>query len=207
MKRIEALQVFASHRTDEIVIAGVGVGGRELYSVGHKELNLYNVNMPYPISLGLGLALAIPERRTIVLDGDGSLLSGCSTLSVIGNVRPKNLLIVVWDNEAFVTTYGVPTPTAGNTNLEGLALAMGVPKATTVRDLASFEEELTQMLSVQELAMLVAKVDKTVASDLPIYPFGLTENGINFRRALINQGLIDPLHAGASWSKVHPVHL
>jgi len=207
MKRIEALRVFASHRTNEIVIAGVGVGGRELYAVGHKELNLYNVNMPYPVSLGLGLALAIPERRTIVLDGDGSLLSGCSTLSVIGNVRPKNLLIVVWDNESFVTTYGVPTPTAGNTNIEAVARGMGISKVKTVRDLALFEEELRQMLSSWELAVLVAKVDKTVASDLPVYPFGLTENGVTFRRALINQGLVDPLHAGASWSKVHPVQL
>jgi thiamine pyrophosphate-dependent acetolactate synthase large subunit-like protein len=207
MKRIDALKVFASHRTDEIVIAGVGVGGRELYAAGHNELNLYNVNMPYPIALGLGLALAIPERRTIVLDGDGSFLSGCSTLSVIGNVRPKNLIIVVWDNESFLTTYAVPTPTAGNTNIEAVARGMGIANVAIVRDLASFEEELKRMLTVREVALLVAKVEKTIASDLPIYPFGLTENGVTFRRALINQGLVDPLHAGASWSKVHPVRL
>ena len=207
MKRIEALKVFAAHRTDELVIAGVGVGGRELYAAGHKELNLYNVNMPYPISLGLGFALAIPQRRTIVLDGDGSLLSGCSTLSAIGNVRPGNLLIVVWDNECFLTTYGVPTPTAGNTNIEAVARGMGISRVKTVSDLPSFKEELKQMLSVWEVAVLVAKVDRTIASDLPIYPFGLTENGVTFRRALINQGLVDPLHAGASWSKVHAVKL
>jgi len=201
MRRVDALRVFASYRKDEIVIVGVGAGGREFYSVGHHELNLYNVNMPYPVSLGLGLALAIPERRTIVLDGDGSMLSGCSTLSVIGNLRPRNLLIVVWDNESFVTPYGLPSPTAGNTDIEAVARGMGIPKAKTVRDLSSFEVELKEILSIWEVGLLVAKVDKTIVSDLPAYAFGLTENGIAFRRALVNQGLVDPLHAGASLPK------
>ncbi len=42
---------------------------------------------------------------------------------------------------------------------------------------------------MKELAVVVAKVDQTVANDLPIYPFGLTENGVTFRNALTNQGL------------------
>jgi thiamine pyrophosphate-dependent acetolactate synthase large subunit-like protein len=201
MKRLEALRVFASRRKDEICICGVGVNGRELYSVGHHPLTLYNVNMPYPISLGLGLALAIPQRRIVVLDGDGSILSGCSTLSVIGNVRPKNLLIIVWDNESYVTPYGLPTPTAGFTDLEGVARGMGIPKAKTVRGLGEFEEALKEMLAQPEIGFLVAKVDQSIATDLAAYPFGLTENGIQFRRALINEGLVDPLHAGASLPK------
>ena len=146
MKRLDAIKAFVRVRTDEICICGVGVNGRELYSVGHHPLNLYNVNMPYPLALSFGIALAIPQRRTILLDGDGSLLSGCSTLSVIGNVRPKNLLIVVWDNESFVTPYGLPTPTAGFTNLETVVKGMGIPKAKTVRSLDEFEGALKEML-------------------------------------------------------------
>ena len=62
-------------------------------------------------------------------------LSGCSTLSVIGNVRPKNLLIVVWDNEAFVTPYGLPTPTAGfHGPWHAVARGMGIPKAAAVKE-------------------------------------------------------------------------
>jgi thiamine pyrophosphate-dependent acetolactate synthase large subunit-like protein len=157
--------------------------------------------MPYPVALGFGVALAIPQRRTVVLDGDGSLLSGCSTLSVIGNVRPKNLLIVVWDNQSFLTPYGLPTPTAGFTDLEAVAKGMGIPKARTVRSLGEFEESLKEMLTSQEIGVLIAKVDKSIAPDLAAYPFGLTENGISFRRALVDQGLVDPFHAGASLPK------
>jgi sulfopyruvate decarboxylase subunit beta len=201
MKRLDAIKVFARHRKDEICICGVGIGGRELYSIGHQPLNLYNVNMPYPLALGFGLALAIPGRRTVVLDGDGSLLSGCSTLSIIGNVRPNNLLIIVWDNESFVTPYGLPTPTAGFTDVEAVAKGMGIPTAKTVRSLGEFEESVKQMLGTWEIAVLIAKVDKSIASDLAAYPFGLTENGISFRRALVEQGLVDPFHSGASLPK------
>jgi len=45
------------------------------------------------------------------------------------------------------------------------------------------------------------KIDKSTAADLAAYPFGLTENGISFRRALVAQGLVDPFHAGASLPK------
>ena len=201
MRRLDAIKSFVRLRTDEICICGVGVSGRELYSAGHHPLNLYNVNMPYPLALAFGIALAIPQRRTILLDGDGSILSGCSTLSVVGNVRPPNLLIVVWDNEAFVTPYGLPTPTAGATDLEAVAKGMGIPQAKTVRTLAEFEEGVRSFLASRETAMLVAKVDKTMEPDVAAYPFGLTENGISFRRALVDQGLVDPFHAGASLPK------
>ncbi|MBI4526589.1 MAG: thiamine pyrophosphate-binding protein [Deltaproteobacteria bacterium] len=201
MRRIDALKIFTSLRKDEICICGVGVSGRELYSIGHHQLNLYNVNMPYPLSLGLGLALAIPQRRTIVLDGDGSLLSGCSTLSVVGNVRPGNLLIVVWDNESYVTPYGLPTPTAGFTDLAAVARGMGIPNVAIATNLDEFETALKDMLMAREVGFLVAKVDKSIPSDLAAYPFGLTENSIQFRRALVNDGLVDPFHAGASLPK------
>ena len=201
MTRLEAIKVFSRKRKDEICICGVGVSGRELYSVRHHPLTLYNVNMPYPLSLGLGLALAIPQRRTVVLDGDGSLLSGCSTLSVVGNLRPKNLLIVVWDNEAFVTPYGLPTPTAGFTDLAVVARGMGIPNVKIATTLRVFESGLDEMLGKLEVGFLVAKVDKSISTDLAAYPFGLTENGIAFRRALVDQGLVDPFHAGASLPK------
>ena len=57
-------------------------------------------------SIGLGLALARPERRTIVLDGDGSLLMNLGSLATIGVYRPANLVLIVWDNGEYGTTGG-----------------------------------------------------------------------------------------------------
>jgi hypothetical protein len=97
--------------------------------------------------------------------------------------------------------YGLPSPTAGFTDLEAVAKGMGIPKAKTVRSLDEFEGALQEMMGAWETGVLIAKVDKSIAPDLAAYPFGLTENGISFRRALVDQGLVDPFHAGASLPK------
>ena len=78
---------------------------------------------------------------------------------------------------------------------------MGIPKAKTVRSLDEFEGALKEMMGAWETAVLIVKVDKSIAPELAAYPFGLTENGISFRRALVDQGLVDPFHAGASLPK------
>ena len=38
MTRLDAIRAFARRRKDEICICGVGVSGRELYSVSHQPL-------------------------------------------------------------------------------------------------------------------------------------------------------------------------
>src|SRR2546428_12636827 len=43
-------------------------------------------------SLGLGIALARPERRVIVLDGDGSLLMQLGSLATVAGAPPPNLV-------------------------------------------------------------------------------------------------------------------
>ena len=48
--------------------------------------------------IGLGLAIARPERRVLVVTGDGEMLMGLGALATIGVQRPPNLAIVVFDN-------------------------------------------------------------------------------------------------------------
>lgn len=199
MKRLDCLKIFARLRKDELAICGVGYGGRELYQVGHQEINLYNIEMPYPSALGLCLALALPQQKIVVFDGDGSLLAGLGVLATIANREPPNLVIVVWDNEAYLSTGGLPTATAGKTNLEALARAAGIKNCATAFSLEEFEEALKKALAASELYFLVAKVEKQIPRGLPSFPFNLTENSIAFRRALINRGLVSPARAAASW--------
>src|SRR5574341_978282 len=101
MKRIDALRVFASERKEELVITGVGAVGRELYKVGHKETNLYKVQMGFVSPMGLGLALSLQQRKVVVLEGDGSALMGLGALATIANEAPENLVLIVFDNGAY----------------------------------------------------------------------------------------------------------
>ena len=90
-------------------------------------------------SLGLGLALALPERRVVVLDGDGSLLMNLGSLVTIAAMAPRNLVHVVFGNEAYLTSANQPIPGAGTVDFTGFATAAGyrsVHRFTEVESLA-----------------------------------------------------------------------
>ena len=94
MTHFEAVEVIASHLTNQIVISNVGNTNRELYSVKKHKLTLYGVNMSLVTPLAFGLAKAIPQRKIIALDGDGSILMGLKTLATVGTHPAKNLLVL-----------------------------------------------------------------------------------------------------------------
>ena len=50
-------------------------------------------------SLGLGLAKARPERRVVVIDGDGAMLMRLEAVATIGHERPPNLVHVLLDRQ------------------------------------------------------------------------------------------------------------
>ena len=78
-------------------------------------------------SLGLGLACVRPERRVVVLDGDGAALMRLGALATIGAERPPNLVHVLLDNEAHDSTGGQPT-VASRCDLGAVARACGYPR-------------------------------------------------------------------------------
>jgi thiamine pyrophosphate-dependent acetolactate synthase large subunit-like protein len=78
-------------------------------------------------AIGLGLALGAPDRRVLVVDGDGSLLMQLGVLSAIGGARPRNLVHVVIDNAIYAISGGQPMPVA--TDWPALMHAAGYKRA------------------------------------------------------------------------------
>jgi thiamine pyrophosphate-dependent acetolactate synthase large subunit-like protein len=76
--------------------------------------------------IGLGLAIAQPQRRVLVITGDGEMLMGLGSLATIGVQQPRNLGIVVIDNERYGETGMQETHTAAGIDLEGVAAACGL---------------------------------------------------------------------------------
>jgi thiamine pyrophosphate-dependent acetolactate synthase large subunit-like protein len=89
--------------------------------------------------IGLGLALARPERRVLVISGDGELLMGLGSLATIAVQRPANLALVVFDNERYGETGMQATHTAHGVDLAGIAAAAGFPLTGTIRALEELE--------------------------------------------------------------------
>jgi thiamine pyrophosphate-dependent acetolactate synthase large subunit-like protein len=107
----EALAVLAPHVPDGIVcIHANGFIGRAGYAARDSAESFYMIgSMGLAASIGLGVALARPERRVLVLDGDGNVLMNLGTLATIAASAPRNLLHVCFDNGVHASTGAQPT--------------------------------------------------------------------------------------------------
>ena len=115
------------------LISNIGFPSRELFSVKDRPENFYMLgSMGLASSIGLGLALARPERRVMVLDGDGSVLMNLGTLATIAHHAPENYLLVILDNCCYGSTGSQPTCTHLGTDLAALAVAAGVKNVKEV---------------------------------------------------------------------------
>ena len=160
MKRYECLEILASMiAQDDIIVANVGNTSLELHSVRPSEANLYNVNLGQCTPVALGLALGLPSRRVLALDGDGNLLMNLASLADVAHHNPKNLCIIVFDNEAYESPGGLPSATARGADLEKIADGSGITKAVTVSNVEDFKENLRMILNENEVSVLVAKIE------------------------------------------------
>src|SRR3546814_9541993 len=63
------------------------------------------------------------------------MLMGLGALATVADQAPRNLAIVVVDNEAFGETGGQRTSTSGAVDLAGMAAAAGFPTTLTARNM------------------------------------------------------------------------
>lgn len=121
-------------KPDDVVVATTGYMGRELYALDDRACQLYMVgSMGCAASFGLGLAIARPDKRVIVIDGDGAALMRLGAFSTIGTERPRNLLHVLLDNGMHESTGGQAT-VSRNVDFCAVARACGYPRALAASD-------------------------------------------------------------------------
>ena len=122
-------------REDLLLVAGLGGPAWDCAAAGDDPRNFYLWGaMGLSAAVGLGLALAQPSRRVLVVTADGEMLMGVGSLPTIAVQAPKNLALVVLDNEAYGETGGQPSHTARGVDLAGMARAAGFREAWTVRE-------------------------------------------------------------------------
>jgi phosphonopyruvate decarboxylase len=97
-------------------------------------------------SLGLGIALARPDRRVLVLDGDGSLLMQLGALATIAGAAPRNLVHFLFKNGVYHTSGAQGIPGGLTVEFAAMAKAAGYRTTCTIRDLADLERRLPDLL-------------------------------------------------------------
>ena len=159
MTSYECLELLAPKIADEIVVTNLGGVAREWYHLKDRGGNLYRPYLGHATPLALGLALALPHRRVISLDGDGSMLFSLTVLPVIAQQNPSNLIVIVFDNEAYEACSRAPTFTADATDLAGMAREAGIPNTRLVRQLTEFEEAIDEAFQAKGASFITAKVE------------------------------------------------
>ena len=168
MHRFDAIELVLRLAEDRPIVGNLGPTSDELWHAGHRDRNFYTYgNMGLVSSLGLGMALATDEQ-IICMDGDGSLLMNLGSLASIGRERPRNLIVLVYDNEEWGQTGHQVSHTGTGTSLEAAALACGITSTTTVNDLEELEGALSSALESDGPHFIVAKIEE--AGYLPVAP-------------------------------------
>jgi sulfopyruvate decarboxylase subunit beta len=186
MIRYHCLELLADKMTDQLVVTSQSGQRIEWSHLSKHEGNLLVGMMGCAVGVGLGLALALPHRKVIVLDSDGSVLLSLFNLATLGNLQPKNLTVYVFDNGVYSgSRISYPTATAGNTDLEAMAKGAGIKNAHTIRDIDEFKQTGIDALTRKELAFRVCKVEESLMHrEIPRPNTDLAENKYTFVRYL-----------------------
>ena len=169
----DAVNAINSARQDSVVVSTM-TPNRYWESVSD------NVDLDLPIfgamgkasSVALGLALARPDKKVVVLDGDGALLMNLGTLVTIADQEPDNLVHFVFEDGVYFTTGGQPVPGAGKFNLAGMARDAGFKESYQFDDLEEFVSELPSIMEQKGPVFICLKVNH--AGSLPDVVIGNT---------------------------------
>jgi len=107
VKRLDCLKAIYPALEDCAVVTIMGAVAAELYSLGHRANFFYLEHaMGLASSIGLGIALSQPDRKVVVIDGDGSVLMNLGGLTTMARSRPRNLVHLIFDNETLLSVGG-----------------------------------------------------------------------------------------------------
>jgi sulfopyruvate decarboxylase subunit beta len=168
MTRFECMKRLAAKLKNELVILSLGASVDEWYNAAPhmRSASLFQQQLGCVTPQAFGLAVGLPHRRIVSLDTDGGMLFNLGILATLANEQPKNLFVVVWDNECYQSIGGPPTHTSGRADIAAIARGAGIELAYTVTTLDDFDRHCRDGLRAQAPYLVVAKVDGSVRRDI-----------------------------------------
>jgi thiamine pyrophosphate-dependent acetolactate synthase large subunit-like protein len=172
-------------RGKALIVAGLGAPCWDIAAAGDDPLNFYTWGgMGGAAMIGLGLALAQPGRRVLVITGDGEMLMGLGSLATIAVQKPRNLSILVQDNERYGETGMQITHTRLGVDLAGMAKAAGFATSGTIYSAAQLKTWIPRLYKVPGPVFAVVKV-KPDRLPMVLPPRDGTVLKNRFRKALL----------------------
>ena len=161
LQRRDVVGALLRQRGDALVVASLGNPCYDVMAQGDRPDNFYVWGaMGGTVPLALGLALAQPGRRVLAVVGDGEMMMGLGSLATVAVQRPRNLSIVVIDNEHYAETGMQRAHTGRGVDLVAVARAVGFGQAHLARTAAELDQRIALLVgnAPGELAFVAVKV-------------------------------------------------
>ena len=139
LDRREAVPALVGNPQDWLIVAGLAGTARDTAAMCEPEAN-YFACAGGAVAMGLGLALARPDRRVLVLTGDGELLMNVGSLATVAILNPPNLSIACVDNGHYGETGYQKSHTSLGVDLAAMASGAGIPAVRSVSEAGEIEE-------------------------------------------------------------------
>ncbi|WP_287584839.1 thiamine pyrophosphate-dependent enzyme [Candidatus Borrarchaeum sp.] len=155
---IELLGTFL--QGNELIVGSNGNISRQVFHCLPRPQVYLRGSMGLPMAVGLGLAISQPDRKVIVITGDGNFLMGLGSMSTVSSLKPSNLKILIIDNELYATTGGQPT-VSSVINYETMIRGIGVETTVSIQsndNKTVIQEKLNWLLKGNGLQILHVKV-------------------------------------------------
>lgn len=179
-------------RGNALIVTGLGSTTYDACAAGDHPLTFPLLGaMGSAVMIGLGLAKARPDRRIVVITGDGELLMGLGSLATAGVARPQNLFVIVIDNGLYAETGMQRAHTGHGVDLAAIARGACFAYAETVWTNAELDALEERVYSVAGPAFAAVKVTaEATPIALPPSLDGTTLR-TRFRDALLGPGAPD----------------
>ena len=168
-RRIAVAKLCAA-RNGALIITGLGSPSYDVHAYADTDDNYYLWGAMGGAALtGLGLAQAQPDKRVMVITGDGEMLMSFGALATISVARPGNLDIIVLDNQHFGETGMQDSHTGMGIDLSAVAKACVFADTAVLHQMTEVDALCDTLKSTASGPRLyVIKIEATnVARSLP----------------------------------------
>jgi thiamine pyrophosphate-dependent acetolactate synthase large subunit-like protein len=171
---------------DLLIVCGLAGASKDIAHLTNDGDNVFTMAgaMGGATAMGLGLALSRPDKKVLVVTGDGELLMNVGTLATVGILKPSNLSILCVDNGHYGETGYQESHTQRGVNLELIAQGSAIPNTRTIDNEEQIPEARQLLRSSNSTSFILLRISTAPPPSIK-RSMDATERKIAFRKALL----------------------
>ena len=186
LDRKMAVPAIVGDPSNLLIVCGLAGASKDIAHLTDDGDNIFTMAgaMGGATAMGLGLALSRPDKRVLVVTGDGELLMNVGTLATVGIMKPANLSILCVDNGHYGETGYQESHTQRGVDLEVIAQGSAIPVTRTVTTEDQIAEAAQVLRNTNASSFILLRVS-TEPPPAVKRSMDASERKTAFRRALL----------------------